>query len=165
VRFIGEKVPIHNVEQLITQSFTTFNFKVNVELNSIEQTLNPFRTPFRLEEKRWFVAYHNKCLFSLSPDSLSDIKVPSDSSIYSSIPDHTIIYECKKSIFRRAVSINNKFRFTNLNALQLDWLISLKILSSIIDLSQVEYLKLFRYIKNILKVIVQVMPRVHNLFA
>jgi hypothetical protein len=192
VRFIDEKLSIHNVEQLlqnfpqlthfeikcngasddiadgyrwqlIIQSFTIFNFKFDVNLDSIEQTLNSFRTSFWLEEKRWFVAYHNRCLFSLSSHDLTDIEIISDASIYSTICDNTINYDCERSILPRAVPINNKFRFTHIKALQLKWCILPTILSSFIDLSYVERLTLISCTRDILKFIAQKMPRLHSL--
>jgi hypothetical protein len=51
--------------QILSSSLTTFSFKFHVELTSVDETLQSFRTLFWLEEKRWFVDYRNKCLYSV----------------------------------------------------------------------------------------------------
>ncbi|CAF1125737.1 unnamed protein product [Didymodactylos carnosus] len=140
--------------QKIAQSFSTFNFKFIIsqkaneqDLHSfqtpfwIERDLNSFRTPFWIEEKRWFVAYHDHCLFTISDFDLSNTIICSNSFIYSTIPNNSILYRPKDTTFQREDPLNNNFRFTSVKNLKLNWKASVEILLSFIDLNQIEYLR------------------------
>ncbi|UJR18324.1 hypothetical protein I4U23_005226 [Adineta vaga] len=134
--------------QRIVQSLISFHFLFYVNDVLTEQSLDSFRTSFWIEEKRWFIAFYDKCLFtiSISDHGLSHMKLFSGKPLYSTLPNNTILYRPKYSMFGRRICLENTFRFTSIKNLYLDWNDSFKILSSIIDLKQIEMLKLsWRY--------------------
>lgn len=64
-----------------------FNFNFSTELNDVERVLRRFRTYFWLEEKRWFVAYHHRSLFTQSFPDLAEMLMHPNQSIYSTLTD------------------------------------------------------------------------------
>lgn len=68
--------------QRIVESLISFHFLLHVKNFPNEQSLNSFRTPFWIEEKRWFIAFYNRCLFTID---LSHMKLFSGTSLYSTI--------------------------------------------------------------------------------
>jgi hypothetical protein len=51
--------------QIFTQNLISFNFKFNGYYNLNRNVLESYRTSYRIEEKQWFVGYHNNSIFSI----------------------------------------------------------------------------------------------------
>ncbi len=127
--------------QVLTNSFKTFHFKFNALQINLQKTLDSFRTPFWLEEKHWYVAFQNGCLFSLphfAPVHMDSLNL---SHFRSTSPDYSIIYNHLNKLTVNTIPSNNHpYRCTHIKTLILEFSISFKILESVIDLNQVEHL-------------------------
>jgi hypothetical protein len=126
--------------QILAMSLITFYFKFNVSYLHGDDILNSFRTPFWLEEKRWYVACHREYLFSVphfTPDHIDSVNL---SDFYSTAPDHFIIYNHLNKFTVDTILINHNHRFTHIKTLVIRFSTSLQILESVIDLNQVEHL-------------------------
>jgi hypothetical protein len=128
--------------QNLTTSLITFHFKFNLSLTNIDVTLYSFRTPFWLEEKRWYVAFRNECLFSLPHFTPIQMDSRNLSDLHSTLPDHSVIFNLLKEFTITTDPFYNLPRLTHIKTLILDYPRSLKILESVIDLNQVEHLTL-----------------------
>ncbi|UJR12198.1 hypothetical protein I4U23_016375 [Adineta vaga] len=152
--------------QTITQSLMSFNFLLLVQDNLTEQSLDSFRTSFWIEEKHWFIAFYDKHLFtvSVSDFALPYMKLTSETSLYSTIPNNTLLYRSKYSIFQRRIVLNkNTFRFTSIKHLGLHWNDSFEILSSIIDINQLQTLTFLSNSYYLLKYMQYHMPNLRIL--
>ncbi|CAF4606555.1 unnamed protein product [Rotaria sp. Silwood1] len=125
--------------QRLTSSLQTFNFKFNIQLDSIEQILNTFRTLFWLKEKQWFVAYQDKCLFSLPFFAPKHIDTSCQMPIYSTAPNDTVFYE---NVTQLSLSTSKKIikYFTHINTLKLEDKISQQELLRFVNLRYVKHL-------------------------
>jgi hypothetical protein len=126
--------------QILASSLITFNFKFNASYFHVKRTLDSFRTPFWLEEKRWYVACQDAYLYSVPHFAPVYISIPSNSSTASTAPDYTIIYDRINKITVEVVPTDNNYRFTQVKTLQLRCSITLEILDSFVYLNQIEYL-------------------------
>ncbi|CAF1529881.1 unnamed protein product [Adineta ricciae] len=149
--------------QSITQSLSTFNFKLRPKNKVNQMHLDSFRTPFWTEEKRWFVAYHDEFIFTITDSNLSFMKISSDSFIYSTIPNSTILYQPQKSIVRGRASLANDFRFATVKSLELYWDDSWESLASFNNFNHVEHLWISSTSCHLLKHIQHHMPKLHTL--
>ncbi|CAF1581167.1 unnamed protein product [Adineta ricciae] len=149
--------------QSITQSLSTFNFKLRPKNKVNEMHLDSFRTPFWTEEKRWFVAYHDEFIFTISGLNLSFMKISSDSFVYSTILNSTILYQPQRSMVRGRVSLSNNFRFASVKTLELYWDDSWESLASFINFNHVEYLWISSSSCHLLKHMQHHMPKLHTL--
>ncbi|CAF4673313.1 unnamed protein product, partial [Rotaria socialis] len=91
----------------MTRSLLTFNFKISVCMDWIEDIVESFRTPFWLEEKRWFVACTWDSLYSVPYFSDVCANTYFRPPLYSSVTDealfcdhinHFILNESSKQI-------------------------------------------------------------------
>ncbi|CAF1040046.1 unnamed protein product [Adineta steineri] len=71
---------------LISSHLTQLNLTIN-KLTSINETFRSFQTPFWLEEKRWFVAYQNKWLYSIHHSHINVMNDFSQTSTFSTAPN------------------------------------------------------------------------------
>jgi hypothetical protein len=78
---------------LLAHSLITFNFKFYMIIVAIEETLHSFRTPFWLKEKRWFVAYQDRCLFSVPYFAPVEVSTSYRPPIHFTAPNDGIFYE------------------------------------------------------------------------
>ncbi|CAF0940273.1 unnamed protein product [Adineta steineri] len=101
--------------QMLTSSFMTFSFKFKIELTSINETFRSFQTPFWLEEKRWFVAYQNECLYSIHHSHVNVMNGFPQASIFSTAPDVIVernpIHKLKKTQHLYINSYDGRLRF------------------------------------------------------
>ncbi|CAF1607490.1 unnamed protein product [Adineta ricciae] len=151
--------------QSIAQSFSTFSFKFKMKETLTERNLDSFRTRFWIEEKRWFVACHEQCLFAvpLSDFGLPYIRLTCMNSIHSTVPNNAILYQPRQLILPWRIP-NTQFRFTSMRNLALVWFGSIQTLSSIIDLSQVQHLTIRPDCFSLSKDIPSYMPKLHTLY-
>lgn len=128
--------------QMEAKSLTTFNFIFNLRCQLESQHFDSFRTSFWLEEKRWFVAYTHKRLFSvprfISGETDKDFSLP----LYSTVSDNTIFYECIDTMYLEEISDNIKYYFNHVQTLDLSFPIHLSTLEKIVDLSRIQNLNL-----------------------
>ncbi len=75
----------------LSAGLIVFNFKFEVIVWDIQQMLDSFRTPFWLQEKCWYVAYDDKCLFSV-PKFAPKHVFTSYNPRYFTAPDETFLY-------------------------------------------------------------------------
>ncbi len=134
--------------QILASSLITFNFKfhfLNIDTNEI---LDSFRTPFWLEEKRWFVAYQYHSLFSTPHFGPFYIDSFSLSNIRSTLPGHSFILRQDNSPLFSYVNkftlntrnINTNYRFTHIKTLELQFSISFRTIEGVVDLNRVKHL-------------------------
>ena len=126
--------------QILAISLITFNFKFNVSLTDISDTLNSFCTSFWLEEKRWFVAYQYNSLFSIPHFAPVQIDSLDLSYFRSTAPDHSVMFNHLNRLTMNAFTIYYKDHFTHIKTLELTNSTLLKTFESVIDLNQVEHL-------------------------
>jgi hypothetical protein len=150
--------------KMLTSCFIVFNFKINIELVEVEQYFDSFRTPFWLQEKRWYVAYDKKCLFSVPRFAPTHVTVPYDPPTHSTAPDNMIFYDAISKLTFQALPIRNRHRFIHIETLEFEFPISLETLLTIVDLRQVQHLAL-TWLNNIPSFIFDscVMPRLRKL--
>jgi hypothetical protein len=126
--------------QRLTSSLFKFNLIVKLQDSSYLESLDTFRTTFWLEEKHWYVAYQNKCLFSVPHFASNQIEIPIQSPVYSTVPDDIIIYNRITKVIINSVPVDTSIWFTNVKTLVFKCSISIDVLSSIVDLNQIEHL-------------------------
>jgi hypothetical protein len=77
--------------QRLSVGLIIFNFKFKVIVNNIQQMLDSFRTPFWIQEKRWYVAYHNGYLFSVPKFAPRDVFTSYNPQHFTG-PNETFLY-------------------------------------------------------------------------
>ncbi|CAF1420210.1 unnamed protein product, partial [Didymodactylos carnosus] len=152
--------------QRITNTFIMFNFKFDAPNILMANTLESFSTPFWLEIKHWFVGYKGNYLFSIphfAPDHLDISSQPL--CIHLTALNHTIIYDgLNKITIREDDTIDKNHYFTHSKELELKCSISLKNLTSTIDLNQIKHLSILS-LNDLLGLIPleSTMPQLHEL--
>ena len=108
----------------------------------IEMVLKSFSSSFWLEEKRWFVAYQNHCLFSI-PHFVPDQMYISDRfNLHTTAPDRFLIFKHVKTVILHIGSPKFGYYFPHVETLRLEKLIPLHIITSILDPYGIKHLKL-----------------------
>ncbi|CAF2577764.1 unnamed protein product [Rotaria sp. Silwood2] len=150
--------------QILTRNLITFNFKFNTNLDLNERTLHSFRTPYWLEEKHWFVAYQNNCLFTVSRIASIHMIISSSTYVYTTAPNITYVNESITKLTIEAIPTQNQIRYTHIEILNLQCSISHEELISIIDLRQVKHLFILSLV-DLLKLMPfeQLLPRICKL--
>jgi hypothetical protein len=97
--------------QMQVKNLVTFNFKWNLSNELESEDLESFRTSFWLEEKRWFVAYVYRCLFSVPHFCLTATNKRFEPPLYSTIPDNDVFYDCiqRLQLYGSGDSVNRQF--------------------------------------------------------
>ncbi|CAM4983882.1 unnamed protein product [Rotaria socialis] len=148
----------------MTHSLLTFNFKISVCMDWIEDIVESFRTPFWLEEKRWFVACTWDGLYSVPYFSDVCTNTSFRPPLYSSVTDkalfcdhinHFILNESPKQI---------RYYFRHMKKLEIASSESLEMLSVFIDMNSIECLVVSTLIE-LSKILwmFQLMPRLKKL--
>jgi hypothetical protein len=127
----------------IVKFFITFNFKFSALHLHVKRTLDTFRSPFWLKEKRWYVAFHNNCLFSIPYFLPVHIDCINQLRFDSTSPDDTIIYQRLNKFTVNKFPTKHNYRFNHIKTLELEFSISFEILTFLIDLNQIKHLILF----------------------
>ncbi|CAF0839344.1 unnamed protein product [Adineta steineri] len=161
----------------LVENLITFDFKFRISKAIIHPNafINSFRTTFWIEEKRWFIAYDEEQ--SLVYTVPRFVEKCAEYHIYSSFepPSHTTI-DINTPFFYdniNELTINQClcrslpfYRFTNITRLSFSGEIPFDQLHSIVDLSNVYYLKLPEIIsiKDLKRIFPNVFPRVQHLY-
>ena len=127
--------------QILTNSLITFNFKFHAYLYGVKIIPDSFRTSFWLEEKHWFVAYQNNCLYSVPYFAMKEISTSQQPSIHCTASDKTIIYG---NVTKLVVTSSQTFirRFTRVSMLELKYDISQTALLRFIDPHHITHLSI-----------------------
>ena len=131
----------HQWERLV-KDFRRFNFRFWIHYLRIEDVFDTFRSHFWLEEKRWFIAYHERCLFSIPRFLPNSIDVSRHFRMRTTAPDHSFIYDHMKRIIVSEATIEFTHFFSNIDTLNRHYPIPLGILTSILDVKQIKHLTL-----------------------
>ncbi|CAF4096923.1 unnamed protein product [Rotaria sordida] len=106
----------------------------------IVNVLKSFRSSFWLEEKRWFVAYQDYCLFSVPHFAPNHVDISQQLRIHSTAPDNKSVYDQINKITMKTAAIKHNHYFTHIKTLELKCSVSLKTVASIIDLNHIKHL-------------------------
>ncbi|CAF4338788.1 unnamed protein product [Rotaria sp. Silwood2] len=137
--------------EILSKCFVTLKFCFEIQLNSIPETLDSFRTQYWLIEKRWFVAYKKMFFFTIPHF------VQTDADEYFQLPKHStcsnnaIIYQHVTKLTLINKIIETHHRFMNINTLELHNSaanIDLTSLPGVADLNGIKTLLLPSSIKN-----------------
>ena len=150
--------------EMISGHLRTLNFNLKIDLDHPEQVLNAYRSRFWIEEKRWFVAYHNRRLFSVSRFAETKANYDFLPPSHTTVPNNQCFYdhitECRVN---RSLNTHSA-RFMNVETLELDTTIGWHTLSAAICLSQVKHLVLSTHIdRSYLHQLVRKMPNLQQL--
>lgn len=124
----------------LVSSLITFHFKFNVSLLHPEDHLLSFLTPFWMEGKHWFVAYHHSCLFSLPHFAPMHINSTDISKIISTAPDHLLLFDRTKKLIVNALPIDTNQRLAHIKILELNHSIPSSTLQSMVYLAKLKHL-------------------------
>jgi len=126
--------------QMKVKSLVTFKFMFSLLVELESQDLDSFRSSFWLEEKRWFVAFAEKRLFSVPDFAITETDKNFRLPLYSTVSDNRIFYECINKLKLIETPENIDHHFTHVQTLTLDCSIPLSILGNIVNLSGVQHL-------------------------
>jgi hypothetical protein len=126
--------------QMVAGHLRTLNFYLQVTLDHAEQILDSYRSSFWLEEKCWFVAYTNNCLFSVphfaDKNTDCDFSPPTNTTA-----PHSKLFYDHITVFRwNRTTMATSYRFTNVETLELQCPIDLIPLWTAIDLKSIKHL-------------------------
>jgi hypothetical protein len=134
--------------QIKVKSLVTFKFMFNLLVELKSQDLHSFRTPFWLEEKRWFVAYTHKRLVSvphfIATETDEDFRLPLDSTV----PDNIIFYEHIDTLQLREIPDNDHHYFAHVQTLTVSSPILPYTIEKIVHLTQIQHLNLYLSLEN-----------------
>ena len=121
------------------KNLVTFNFKFRLSAELVSEDLDSFRTSFRVQQKRWFVAYANRRLFSVPHFCVSETDGRFE-PLYSTVPDNGIFYDCIKQLELREIFDSFDHQFNHVETLILYYPCLLSTIDKIVKLSQVQHL-------------------------
>jgi hypothetical protein len=99
--------------ETLAKSLITFNFQIDVDSQLSEQAFDSFHTPFWLEEKQWFVAYKDYCLFSVPYFAPKQMNISCKSFVHSTAPQSSIFYQnVTKLIVERTPILQKELLYT-----------------------------------------------------
>lgn len=141
-----------NVKDLVTFKFIFYTYIGNL------QELDSFRTPFWLDEKRWFVAYMRGQFFSLPHSLTMEINNYAEFSRYTTAPTEEILYQnidqlqlTRKSLDKLGLTRKSRYpyiRFMHVHTLAMHYPLHLHNIKAIVDLSQIRNLTIFSTRRN-----------------
>lgn len=126
--------------QTITSSLNLFCFKLFVNSGNADNVLDSFRTSFWLEERRWFVARQDRCVFSIPYFASNDIDISQPLSTQSTASDSIFLYKFVNKIIINEAEIRQNHFFTNVQTLELKCSIPLEKIESAMDLYKIKCL-------------------------
>jgi hypothetical protein len=149
--------------QTLTNPLMTFNFKFDVQLLFPQKNLNSFRTPFWREQKQWFVAYQDNCLFSIPYFAPKQVSTSDQPPIYSTAPHQSIFYKNVTKLIVHETQ-NPIDRFRHIRILELEYPTLRRKLFRSMDLRYVKSLSVLS-LENLLqfKAFERKLPRVCHL--
>jgi len=150
--------------QMKVKSLVTFKFMFSLLVELESQDLDSFRSSFWLEEKRWFVAFAEKRLFSVPDFAITETDKNFRLPLYSTVSDNRIFYECINKLQLTETPDNIDRHFTHVQTLTLDRSIPLSIIGKTVNLSRVQHLIFCSSLKNLpIKLLIDEMPNLYRL--
>jgi hypothetical protein len=150
--------------QIKTKYLVTFKFMFHLSNELESQGLDSFRSSFWLEEKRWFVAYTHRRVFSvphfLATEADENFQLPQ----YSTVPDNRIFYECidKLQLTEKSSPVNGYF--PHVQTLVLCCTAFLPTIDQIVDLSRVQHFIFSAVVENFpIKRLINEMPNLRQI--
>ena len=142
-----------------------FSFTLDVYIES-ERQLDSFRTSFWLDEKRWFVAYMDGRLFSVSMSKPISIEASYyyELSQYTTFPDTRIFYQHIHELVLRKSSNYSNAHFPNVHTLTLHNPPPFLTIRNVVNLGQIRNMTLSRLRRNFpIKSLINKMPNLCQL--
>jgi hypothetical protein len=134
--------------EMKVKSLVTFKFQFDLLVELESHDLDSFRTSFWLEEKRWFIAYTYKSLFSVPYFAVTEADKNFCLPLYSTVPDNTIFYEHIDKLRLIRTYDNIEHHFTHVQTLTVDSSIPWSIIGKIVNLSTVQHLIFYSSLEN-----------------
>ncbi|CAF3282189.1 unnamed protein product, partial [Rotaria sp. Silwood2] len=117
--------------KIVAKDLITLKFIFNIEVDSIEEILDTFRTSFWLNDKQWFVAYDNNHLFTIPCSMYKHVNEFFQPPKYTNILENTIFYDHVRKLTLNFHLIKTSHRFINITTLEIGYkYISVEILST-----------------------------------
>lgn len=121
-------------------NFVTFNFCFHIRIDQINNILEPFRRPFWLEIKHWYVAYQSRRLFTVPYFAETSVTFPYYPPIHSTVPDDAIFFQHITHLQLVEDPMNDLHHLNHVKMLKLNAAISLINLQTLMDLTQIQHL-------------------------
>ena len=153
--------------ELLSKDFHTLKFVFEILLDSIETILDRFRTSFWLIEKRWFVAYQHKYLYTI-PYSIfmnTSIDQSFQPPLYTTLLKTSLFYDHVNKLTLEYRLIETGHRLINITTLEIGFEeICIDILEAIVYLNRVINLTLPSLMKKSkMKYLIDSMPYLQSL--
>ena len=126
--------------QMQVKNLVTFYFKLHLSNQLVSGDLDSFRSSFWVEEKHWFVAYGNRCLFSVPHFCVSETNERFKPPLYSTVPDNGIFYDCIKRLELREILDSFDHQFKHVETLTFASRSFKPTIERIVNLSQVQHI-------------------------
>ena len=126
--------------QMQVKSLVIFHFKLHLSDELVSEDLDSFRTSFWVEEKRWFVAYTHRCLFSVPRFCVMETDQNFQPPLYSTVPDNSIFYDCIKRLKLSETTASCNHRFTHVGTLTLYSSCFLSAIDTIVNIDRIYHL-------------------------
>ena len=139
-----------------------FLFTVSGGIPKLKQRVASFRTSFWIKEKRWFVAFHHRSLFTLTFPDLTEILTYADYPILSITPNPTSQLSSALNYCQRQGLFYKEFRWRYVkddNSESISW----RHLSWIIDFGRLTHWTMKQSSRTILEVIAEFLPNLNSL--
>lgn len=150
--------------QTKVQELITFKFIFYIDRALEPEELDSFRTAFWLNEKRWYVAYADDCLFSVPHLATTEAGGYFIVPEFTTAPDNEIFYRNCYQLSTAEIFEYEGVRFPDVHTLVLEWNPSVFIITEMIDLFQIRNLTLYSLpIEFSITVLIDAMPNLCQL--
>ncbi|CAF4708014.1 unnamed protein product, partial [Rotaria socialis] len=122
----------------LTKSLVTFNFKFKIRF--LLENLNSFRTPFWLEEKKWFVVYFNGDLCTIPRFAPVKYNTNGQSFDMSNLSSNTILHQHITEFTVLTEIFNPNQYFPNIKVLKMNCSVRMERMFNAISLNNVKHL-------------------------
>jgi hypothetical protein len=129
--------------KFLAKHLIKLKFLFTIQLHSIEEILDTYRTSFWLEQKRWFVGYHRKYLYTIPCSIRKHVNESFQPPKYRTCLKNAIFCDYVDKLTLEFGLIETCHRFNNITTLEIGCEnISVEILSAIVNLHGVKDLVL-----------------------
>ena len=146
------------------KNLTTFNFKFQLTFDLKPNDLDTYRTHFWIEEKCWFVAYQDQCLYSvpyfLETETDEDFEYPE----FSTLVDNQLFLDRIKKFTINILLCDCKYQFNFVEDLFIPFVMPALTLRKIVSLNSIRYLTV-RTVNSIIELqqLIQSLPNLCHL--
>lgn len=147
-----------------TKDLCTFKFSFRIIGTIQSQQMDSFRTPFWLNDKKWFVAYKNDRFFSVLQPTAMEIDFNFELPQYTTAIDERILYQHIHHLtLKENLKCLNGY-FPHVHTLVLEDPLSLSTIRKVVDLHQIHNLTLPLSMENFpIEILMNEMPNLHQL--